>query len=62
MRGQSSEAQVTSGSSRQLFLAVHELTAAARSADVLDILRRGAQTLTGARGIAAVARAGDLCH
>lgn len=47
---------------RQLYLAVHELTAATRPADVLDILRAAARTLTGARGVTIVARAGDLCH
>lgn len=58
----SSRMRVDQGPSRQLFLAVHELTAATRAVEVLDILRRAALTLTDARGIAVVARAGDLCH
>lgn len=62
MRDPSTRIQAAPASSRKLYLAVHELTAATRAVDVLDILRRAALTLTDAKGIAVVARAGDLCH
>ncbi|MCR5879779.1 HWE histidine kinase domain-containing protein [Phenylobacterium sp. J367] len=46
----------------RLYLAVHELTAATRTSEVLEVLRHAVRTLTLARGVAVVARAEGLCH
>lgn len=62
MQDRSSRTQATPAPSRQILLAVREITAATRAAEVVDVLRRAARTLTSARGVTVVARAGSLCH
>jgi len=45
-----------------MMLTVRELPGANSVEEVLSILRTGARTLTGARGVTVVARDGDFCH